>query len=386
MLKLFVNIVLSSTYRIDGGTLFCNSINVIDDTIVDCIKFLETKNILENTNYENKKGEIIDLEFSLSKLNSIGFYEDCEIFIIKNKYQQPESIYYILELKAYNNEASVFFTQYKNVVDFIQCIKGIAKHTYSDTDIDISIIFREDKSIIFPLIYDYNSIKVLNSGAVETITSLTTLFSENNTEKKLLFVNELIDYLSPQDQNNRFHFLLNNIQDFYSKGENAYQFYLRDFSYNKLKIELDSKALEFTQKIQNVINDSQTKLIAIPTAFVLAFVNLDFTNWISTKNIGMIISLFLFSILIQIFLDNQISTLGFIKENISAYKETFKDNEIGKISNRFKLVDLEYKKQQTRFLIVEIILWAVPIVLFLIWFINLLMSLNLEYCRNNCCF
>lgn len=134
-----------------------------------------------------------------------------------------------------------------------------------------------------------------------------------------------------------------------------------------MKIELDSKALEFAQKIQSVINESQTKLIAIPTVFVLAFVSFDYSDLLSNKNIFTIISLFIFAILIQLFLNNQFSTLRFINENVISYKDTFKRNDIDKISSKFSLVDKEREKQEKRLILIEAILWLIPVGLLCTW-------------------
>jgi hypothetical protein len=131
-----------------------------------------------------------------------------------------------------------------------------------------------------------------------------------------------------------------------------------------LKVELDSKALEFAQKIQTIINDSQTKLIAIPTAFVLVIATFDFEKILSSKNVGTIVGLFVFSTLIQLFLNNQLSALKFIKQNIDAYKSTFKNDEINQTSNSFVLVEVEFNKQNSRLKVIEVILWSIPVGIF----------------------
>jgi len=142
---------------------------------------------------------------------------------------------------------------------------------------------------------------------------------ERTLKKKMIFINELIESLNSREENSRFKYFLSHITEFYDKCNNAYQFYLRDFSYNKLKIELDSKALEYTQKIQSVINDSQTKLIAIPTAFVLVFAAFDFTDLLAIKNIATILSLFIFALLIQFFLNNILNFFILGVKNFGVY-------------------------------------------------------------------
>ena len=265
-----------------------------------------------------------------------------------------------------------FYTGFALIQQFISAIKSIAKHDYTDVDTEYTLITNDDKAVLLPLTYGVHQIDGLSSQNIDHIRLVIAVFEDSNTEKKFLFINELIDYLSAVTETVRFDTLIRNISDFTDKCNNAYQYYLRDFSYNKLKIELDSKALEFTQKIQGVINDSQTKLVTIPTAFVLVFAAFYYADLTSVKNIISIISLFIFSVLIQVFLYNQYSSLNFTAANVAAYKETFTQSSIDKFTEKFSLVDNELKKQRGRLCLITWLLWAIPIGLLLTWIVLLI--------------
>jgi hypothetical protein len=112
-------------------------------------------------------------------------------------------------------------------------------------------------------------------------------------------LNELVEFLDGLEDEVKFSYLIRNFELYFDKSIATYNYYLRNFSYNKLKLEIDSKAIEFNQKLQAVINDSQTKLIAIPTAFVLVLSSLDYEKINSHKNIIASLGLFIFSILLQ---------------------------------------------------------------------------------------
>ncbi|MEO8149993.1 MAG: hypothetical protein ABI723_20310 [Bacteroidia bacterium] len=364
MLKNFVDIILLSKHRIESGTLYCEGISVNDQIVIDCIDLLNSINVIENTNYINKIGQSIDLELTLVRLNAFGFYETCDIFILRNKYSEPNILYYIYELNSYSIDNHKFVVNYRSILNLIESVEYISKHTYIDTDLKTAIIVSEDQSLLLPVAYNVDVCNIIEGNWLVKISETIIVFKEPVSEKKLLFLNQFIAFLKPVTENERFVFLIKHVVSYYEKSISSYQYYLRDFSYNKLKVELDSKALEFAQKIQSVINDSQSKLIAIPTAFVLVIATFDFEKILSSKNIGAIISLFIFSILIQIFLNNQRSALKFIKQNINAYKETFVGNDIEQITSCFALVEVEFGKQDLRLKIVEVILWAIPVGMF----------------------
>lgn len=366
MLSRILQIINNSESKIESGTLICNNY-VIND--LECLSCLLDKDCLEQTIYidELKKGDKIDLELNLYRLKSLGFYYYFNDFIQKNKYEIPIDDYYIFDIKCSKTNQNEAVLKYEAIINLINSIKNIAKHNFKEIDIENSIIYKDDRSLLLPFNFESSDITSINKEFVNLINEISELFNKDRTEKKLLYLNELIDYLTDEKESSRFTFLLSNFSDYYERCNNAYQFYLRDFSYNKLKIEIDSKALGYTQKIQTIINESQTKLIAIPTAFVLVFATFDFIDLFAIKNIADLIGLFVFAIIIQLFLNNQKSALNFIKDNISSYKESFQINDIEKISNRFKIVDQELKKQRIRFLIVECILWLIPLIFTSYW-------------------
>ena len=189
-------------------------------------------------------------------------------------------------------------------------------------------------------------------------------------DKKNIYLNQLVEFLYKEEEQTRFSYLIRNFDKYIKKSSATYNYYLRDFSYNKLKIELDSKALEFSQKLQSVINDSQTKLIAIPTALVFVLSTLDYENINAIKNYLALVGLILFCIFIQIFINNQKSAIAFIEENINYYKGTFKD-DINEIKESFKKVELEKNKQIKRLFQIQILLWLIPIItISVLFFVN----------------
>lgn len=373
MLRRIIDIIKSSNTEISNGTLFCNGY-IIADT--ECIDYLENNNILENSLYSRKNGECVNLELSLAHLNSIGYYEDCITFCIKNKYVLPSKKFFIEEIKCFEDDDNDFIYIYKKIITLINAISHISKHSYTDVDINNAIIFREDKSLFLPFIYDSSDIRDIKIEDSEKFTFLSDLFNNSDSDKKLLFINELIDFLSPYNENDRFRYLLLYICEFISKANNAYQYYIRNFSYNKLKSELDNAALEFSKKIQTVINESQTKLIAIPAAFVLSAANIEFNNILSIKNITILISLYIFAVLIGIFLNNQSSVLKMIDKNIQTYKDTFDSNN-SVVKEAFTLVDKELKKQKTRLLVTQFINWGIPVLLTLLYIIIFLTNASI---------
>lgn len=168
-------------------------------------------------------------------------------------------------------------------------------------------------------------------------------------EKKTIFLNELIHFLNDKKEDERFSELLQFFEEFQEKCNISFEYYLSNFSFNKIKIELDNSALEYSKNIRSVINESQSKLIAIPVAFILGCSQINYSVPISIKNAIVIISSFLFSYIISIFIKNQQSALDIIGDNIENYKDRYKKSKIRELERKEleklpKLINQLYKK------------------------------------------
>ena len=369
MLDKIVQIIISSSSIIIGeNVLFCQ--HQIND--LEFISQLYEENVIENTSIDSYKvNDIVILEFSLTSLLSKGFYYNVDIFLKWNYYEFPKREIYIYELKNYLAETGNFKEEYNSIINLVKQIKEISKYSYQEDELLNSIIVREEKSLFLILKYSFDDLKSIDKEKVSLIESFIDILKSHITmDKKNIYLNQLVEFLYKEEEQTRFSYLIRNFDKYIKKSSATYNYYLRDFSYNKLKIELDSKALEFSQKLQSVINDSQTKLIAIPTALVFVLSTLDYENINAIKNYLALVGLILFCIFIQIFINNQKSAIAFIEENINYYKGTFKD-DINELKESFKKVELEKNKQIKRLFQIQILLWLIPIItISVLFFVN----------------
>lgn len=358
--------ILGTNFKIEDSTVSCE--HIVTD--LNIIKELNKKDFIESYLMidELEIGKKINFDFSILRLNNIGIYCDIDSFINNNRYEIPNEECYIINQREFASKND-FYPEYIGTITLQNSLSSISKHEYFDIDEKQLIIFSEEKGILIPILYDIQDFDKSQVPAINTLSEV--LKSSNSADKRAIYINEIIEFLLPIEGQLRFGYLLKNVSTLIEKSQSAYNFYLRDFSYNKLKIEIDSKALEFSQKLQSVINDAQTKLIAIPTAFILVLSAFNYDNINDYKNYISVIGLFIFSCLIQMFLNNQKSTLNFIEKNIQSYIQSFSSNTTIKISEIFTSVDIELTKQKKRLFWTNIILWLLPLMaILLIFFLN----------------
>lgn len=327
-----------------------------------------------------KIGDEVTIKFSDFHLNKFGIYYDQESFLKKNRINTLNPEYYLLKEKVLSSENNDFNNSYKAIIKLIQNLKELSKF---DSEKNL-IIFQDKKAISILLDYNIRDLKKISNN-LEPINKFSEeLIEKKNTEKYLLLINELVEFLGEIKEEKRFSYLLRNFKEFYDKTEASYGFYLSNFSFNKLKMELDNSVLDFSKNIRSVINDSQTKLIAIPAASLLIYTNIDWDDSWVLKSLFLVISSFLFSFLIEVFIKNQESSLSIISDNMKNYKSMFRlKNQTSDIKNldtlvqkSFSKVDREIKSQKCNLEIIRWINWVIPISLLFIILIQNIDKIN----------
>lgn len=318
--------------------------------------------------------QTILIELVKAELERIGFYFNFSDFISANRFEEPDS-FYILEFdyhstsKAKNNQVE----KYRAILEFLSKLISISKFTSDDFPKTLYII--QDNSFLelniknkaYEYSFESTNIKLLKKY-IESIDSYM--------DKKTIFIKELIDFLSSVSKSKRISYLFTNFREFYERCDTSLEYYLSNFSFNKLKLEIDSSVLEYSKNVRSIINDSQSKLIAIPAAFVFAISQVNFSQPFTEKNIFIVLSSFLFSYIISIFIRNQQNSLEIVEDNLNNYKinsnhslhqNSEDENELNNltslIKSSFKKIEKELEAQNKRLKILQFCNWGISIVL-----------------------
>jgi hypothetical protein len=375
--SIIVNIVLSTeNLKIIQN---CHADDLIED-----IKTSDGE-IININQLDNYYSQLLLLEFVTSELNKIGFYIELNDFISINRFNTPD-FFYIYEM-YHSNHSEILndtFEKYKTLTNLISKLKSKAKFI-SEEDIKTLFIVQENSFLELPinnLVYEEffnNGVSILIDEYIENIDSYT--------EKRIIFLKELIDFLSEIKGIDKMEYLLSNFEIFHGRCKTSYEYYLSNFSFNKVKLELDNSVLEHSKNIRSIINESQSKLIAIPGAFVLAASQIDFKDVFCLRNILVLISCFLFSYIISIFIKNQKNALEIVNDNVDNYKINYKyskatifesEKELSTltelITQSYKKTENELKRQKKSLEILQFCNWGISIALLII--LTLMKSLS----------
>lgn len=153
-----------------------------------------------------------------------------------------------------------------------------------------------------------------------------------------------------------FSELLIRFDDFLEKVRASYQLYVAEFSFQKVKEEVEREKLEAFLKLNKVFSDIQNQLLVVPIALLLAGGQMEDKKEWTGKNILIWIGILIFAIFMDLLIKNQRNTLDAVKQEIDQQKRQL-EKKYHSIEERFSKiyadVDNRYLHQKRLLAIVD---------------------------------
>lgn len=183
--------------------------------------------------------------------------------------------------------------------------------------------------------------------------------SETHEEQKQTIVRTVLLEMFTGRRSVPFAELLTKFGDLVEKVNASYQLYVSEFSFQKVKAEIEKEKLDATTKLNKVFSDIQNQLLAVPAALILVGGQMENTaNWTS-KNLSIWLGALVFSVLMSLLVRNQRHTLTAVKQEIDQQWLQIR-GKYHSVADRFedtyRQLDKRYKHQ----------VWLIRIVSFLV--------------------
>ena len=153
--------------------------------------------------------------------------------------------------------------------------------------------------------------------------------------------------------------LLKRFAEFTERVNANYQLYVSEFSFDKIKSQVEKERFDFTQKLNKVFSDLQGQLLAIPIGLVLVGSQMRMTDGFSITNITLWLSVIIFGSFMSILMRNQRSTLEAIKLAIDSQWNAIEKKHsyvAEKLGFHYKQLDDRYRLQHFFLMFVSFII------------------------------
>lgn len=282
-----------------------------------------------------------------------GFYQDLNNFIIKNKTKLPNDDYYIYPIDYYSKDQEIplEIISLKKIHKLIEFLKDISSYNINN---DYKLIFVQGKATEINIDFKKEDL------ACE-LKNLDSIISEldkgvlHSTDKRHLFVCELINLFEKSDSNYTLSFLLNKWDSLIALYKDSYRIYAEEHSLSKIRSEFDKVQIEYIAKIKGILNDITTKALSIPFSIFIGVAQFDFTGENLKKNIVIVIGLAAFFVIEQILISNHKSQLIFLKDKILLLEQKYRS--ISTFTEDLNRINKEVKAVENKISIIETTMW-----------------------------
>ncbi len=350
----FVNYIKSSStpFTIDENGDFVCSENGMDSRM---FVYLRENGCFDDTALDNK--ELTEVRLISKKLEGLGFYSSAKRFIAALNNSKVKEPYYIYGRDETSENPGPFLETIKAVLGLKESLRSLSKATFNEDNVEYYTIHGTESTIVLCSHFDDTDITDELYKSKDMILCVSSYMREN-TERRAIYVNELVRFL----QNSDFKYLLAHFSEYTTKAAAAFKRYLSNFNGDKALLEVEKAVADFTSKLEKIISDAQTKVVTIPAAFVVAIPDIDFKSQdITFENLGVIVVLFIFALIMQLFLWSLSKALDSMWNSIGEYQE--KLSHIEGVREKFKKLKSQYESQHIIICLLTIILWLVPFIL-----------------------
>lgn len=180
------------------------------------------------------------------------------------------------------------------------------------------LIFIGKEKVVVPIKF---SAKDLRGDVIGQAARLKDQFREqlHLSEKRTILQTTLIEMLGSLREDERFGFLIRNLDRLASEVDKGYRLFTSSFSYSKIRNEVEIARLDFVGKIHKTIVDIQGQLLGIPVATIVVVSQLKKVEACGIEfwtNLGVLLGAVVFAVMLSIAGLNQWKTLNVIADEV----------------------------------------------------------------------
>lgn len=257
-----------------------------------------------------------------------------DLLAYPNNLTKVPSRFTILDL-AYTHgngaECSPSVMQYLSVVRLCSLLTKSADHT-SSGGTELYFIKSHDAKVELRLQYRAGGLLAL--PALDTFAADFVESTHHQDQKRNIFRNALLETfkgsrtITVDDLLPKFDALIESIRS-------AYSMYVAEFSFEKVRAQVEKDNLDSTLKLNKTLSDIQNQLLAVPVAMILVGGQMTPESGLAVKNLVTWIGSLIFAWIMGLLITNQANAIEAIDEEVRLRKATI-DAQPDDIAGKFK--------------------------------------------------
>ncbi len=222
---------------------------------------------------------------------------------------------------------------YLEAAALLSALAACADHVPT-TGSQISLVFLHKRKLVVSDEYGLADLGELTGVEAFIEEYLTDHEGQKHWDQKQTILRVTLEELFDAETPVRFGMLLRRYAELKNSVRAGYMLYVSEFSFLKIKEDVEKDKVEFIAKLNKVFADIQSQLLAIPAALILIGSQMAPQGHWGVKNLLIVLGAFAFAVLMDLLIRNQRQTLSALAEEIA--------REWGLISGRHAAVADEF--------------------------------------------
>jgi hypothetical protein len=245
------------------------------------------------------------------------FYSDLnEVLRSAARRTSPQGRFYVADMdylyEAGCADIPVGIRQYFEFAKLFQMLKGVADYVDEFGAYKSLVFLQKSKMEIVP---DY---QVGDLREIDGLSEFDADFvqSEMHKDQKATIIKTVLFEMFGASNRVELSEIISRFGELARGVKSSYELYVSEFSFQKIKAEVEKDKLEFTAKLNKVFSDIQNQLLAVPAAVILVGGQMNYVGHWGLKNCLIWLGSLIYSVLMSLLISNQRSTLDVVKSEV----------------------------------------------------------------------
>lgn len=254
------------------------------------------------------------------------FINLAELIQAESRQKTVPNEFYIADIKYHHpndtDHAPQAVTQYLDAAKLVTVLTGLADH--SDRS---KAIFLHGSKLEIKLSYSEADLKPL-VGLQEFVRDFVDA-EIHKEQKKTIIKSVLFEMLKAHEiEKLTIPCLLQRFEDFRDRVGSNYQLYVSEFSFEKIREQVEKEKFQFITKLNKSFSDIQNQLLAVPVALVIIGSQMKSEPELSLANAAIWLGSIVFAIFMSLLIRNQRETVKAIKAELDSQWKSIKSKHL----------------------------------------------------------
>ena len=272
---------------------------------------------IDSINSANQEAAMVQLIPQNLVPHGCHYFQTTGELIERFPVKAPSNPFYVAALDYFSSQAAPdAIRACQSIREFIDLLRAVADYWEDRQPSGVLVFLHKVK---YEVLVEYGPEDLYALSEVQAFAREIT--SAADTENKKTILKAVVCEILSLSLEHPFAVLVRNYEEIKKRYRRSYEMYLANFSWEKLKGELDREKIEFVKKLNATVTDIQTKVIALPAAFLLMATQIKHVGTFDVANLLICIAGVVFGILICLLIRNQLHALDSINGDIARLRQ-----------------------------------------------------------------